>query len=50
MEMQIREYQKHTKLNNVKLIEDILYIDFSEDFINNALEGKENEDVIIRCV
>ena len=41
---------ENTKLNNVKLIEDILYIDFSEDFINNALEGKENEDVIIETI
>ena len=23
---------------------------FSEDFINNALEGKENEDVIIETI
>lgn len=41
---------ENTKLNNVKLIGDILYIDFSNDFINNALEGKENEDIIIETI
>ena len=34
---------ENTKLNKVELKEDILYIDFSKEFIENAPKGKENE-------
>lgn len=40
----------NTKINNVELKGDILYIDFSHEFIDNALEGKENESKIIETI
>ena len=36
----------NTKINNVELKGDILYIDFSHEFIDNALEGKEDGQVV----
>lgn len=41
---------ENTKLNDVRLIGDILYIDFSNDFINNAPEGKVREGIIIETI
>ena len=41
---------ENTKINNVELQGDILYIDFSHEFIDNALEGKENENKIIETI
>ncbi len=41
---------ENTVLNNVELKEDILYIDFSHEFINNAKEGKENESKILETI
>lgn len=41
---------ENTKLNKVELKEDILYIDFSKEFIENAPKGKENEQKIIETI
>lgn len=41
---------ENTKLNKVELKEDILYIDFSKEFIENAPKGKENEQRIIETI
>lgn len=41
---------ENTVLNNVELKEDILYIDFSKEFIENAPKGKENEQKIIETI
>ena len=40
----------NTKLNKVELKKDILYIDFSKEFIENAPKGKENEQKIIETI
>ena len=40
----------NTKLNKVELKKDILYIDFSKEFIENAPKGKENEQRIIETI
>ena len=41
---------ENTKINNLELTGDILKIDFSIDFINNAPEGKEAENMIIETI
>lgn len=41
---------ENTKINNVELVGDILNIDFSIDFINNAPEGKDEENMIIETI
>lgn len=41
---------ENTIINNVELKGDILYIDFSHDFIDNAKEGRENESRIIETI
>ena len=41
---------ENTKINNVELKGDVLYIDFSNEFIENAPEGKENENKIIETI
>ena len=41
---------ENTVLNNVELKGDILYIDLSHDFIDNAKEGKENENKILETI
>lgn len=41
---------ENTKLNNVELKGDILYIDFSKEFIENAKKGKKNEEKIIETI
>lgn len=41
---------ENTKLNKVELKEDILYIDFSKEFIENAPKGKVNEQKIIETI
>ncbi len=39
-----------TKINNIELKGDVLYIDFSQEFIDNAQEGEENENKIIETI
>lgn len=39
-----------TKLNKAELRKDILYVDFSKEFIENCPEGKENEEMIIKSI
>ena len=41
---------ENTVLNNGELKGDILYIDLSHDFIDNAKEGKENENKILETI
>lgn len=41
---------ENTIINNVELKGDILLIDFSHDFIDNATEGKDNENRIIETI
>ena len=41
---------ENTIINNTELKGDILYIDFSHHFIDNAPEGKENENKIIETI
>ncbi len=39
-----------TKLNNIEIIGDIVYIDFSEEFIKEQALGKEQELLIINSI
>lgn len=41
---------ENTKLNNVELRGDILYIDFSKELIENAKKGQKNEEKIIETI
>ena len=41
---------ENTKLNSAKIKNDILYIDFSEDFIKEQTLGKEQEELILKSI
>ena len=41
---------ENTKLNNAKIIDNILYIDFSDDFIKEQYLGKEQEELILKSI
>ena len=41
---------ENTKLNSAKIIDNILYIDFSEDFIKEQFLGKEQEELILKSI
>lgn len=41
---------ENTKLNSVKIQDNILYIDFSEDFIKEQSLGKEQEEIILKSI
>lgn len=41
---------ENTKLNSAQIKDDILYIDFSEDFINQQNLGKEQEEMILKSI
>ena len=40
----------NTKINNVEVKDNILYLDFSNDFINMQNLGKEQEELIIKSI
>ncbi len=41
---------ENTKLNNAQIKDNILYIDFSEDFIKEQNLGKEQEELILKSI
>lgn len=41
---------ENTKLNSVKIENDILYIDFSEEFVREQNLGKEQEELILKSI
>lgn len=41
---------ENTKLNNAQIKDNILYIDFSEDFIKEQKLGKEQEELIVKSI
>lgn len=41
---------ENTKLNNVEIKDEIVYIDFSEDFVKEQKLGKEQESLIINSI
>ena len=41
---------ENTKLNNAKIVDNVLYIDFSEDFIKEQNLGKEQEELILKSI
>lgn len=41
---------ENTKLNNAKIENDILYIDFSEEFVKEQNLGKEQEELILKSI
>ena len=41
---------ENTKLNSAKIIDNILYIDFSEEFIKEQNLGKEQEELILKSI
>lgn len=41
---------ENTKLNSAQVKDDILYIDFSEDFIKEQSLGKEQEEIILKSI
>lgn len=41
---------ENTKLNNAKIENDILYIDFSEEFVKEQNLGKQQEELILKSI
>lgn len=41
---------ENTKLNSAKIVDNILYIDFSEEFIKEQNLGKEQEELILKSI
>lgn len=49
-EQLVKLIPENTKLNNAQIKENILYIDFSEDFIKEQNLGKEQEELILQSI
>ena len=41
---------ENTKINNAEIKENILYLDFSEEFIKEQNLGKEQEELIVKSI
>ncbi len=46
----IRLIPENTKINSIKIINDVLYLDLSEDFIKGQTLGEINEELIINSI